>query len=33
MSEQPATHEPGDWPAERQAATLRLLLEPLLKPA
>lgn len=28
-----ATHEPGDWPAERQAATLRLLLEPLLKPA
>lgn len=28
-----ATHEPESWPAERQVATLRLLLAPLLNPA
>jgi TetR/AcrR family transcriptional repressor of bet genes len=27
-----ATHEPGHWPADRQVATLRLLLEPILSP-
>ncbi len=28
-----ATHEPGSWPPERQIATLRLLLQPILSPA
>lgn len=28
-----ATHEPETWPAGRQAATLRLMLTPLLSPA
>ena len=28
-----ATHEPENWPAARQVATLRLLLAPLLRPA
>jgi TetR/AcrR family transcriptional repressor of bet genes len=27
-----ATHEPENWPPARQAATLRLLLEPILSP-